>query len=65
MDDDTTKSAEKALADCEEKVDHLREENAMLRRSAKDFGDLAERLNAKRRVAKVTKSERTKRPSSS
>jgi hypothetical protein len=36
-----------ALADCEEKVEHLREENAELRKSAQTFGDLAERLNGR------------------
>ena len=39
-----------ALEECEKKVEHLREENAVLRHSAKTFGDLAERLNTKRRA---------------
>lgn len=39
-----------ALEECEEKVAHLKEENAVLRHSAKTFGDLAERLNTKHRA---------------
>ena len=38
-----------ALADCEETVEHLKEENAVLRDSAQTFGDLAERLSTNRR----------------
>ena len=43
------KPKEDALAECEETVEHLREENAELRESAQTFGDLAERLNNQRR----------------
>jgi hypothetical protein len=35
-----------ALAECEEKVDHLKRENKLLREASKSFGALAERLNA-------------------
>jgi hypothetical protein len=45
------KDAEEALAECEKTVEHLKEENARLRESAQTFGDLAERLNAWRRVS--------------
>ena len=38
-----------ALEECEEKVEHLKEENAVLRHSSQTFGDLAERLNTKRK----------------
>ena len=44
------KPTENALADCEEKIEHLREENAELRKSAQTFGDLAERLNSSQRA---------------
>jgi predicted RNase H-like nuclease (RuvC/YqgF family) len=37
------------LAECQEVVQHLKEENAQLRESAQTFGDLAERLNSTRR----------------
>ena len=54
-----------ALADCEEKVERLREENAALRYSAKTFGDLAERLNRKRKaVAQRRQARKGKRMSS-
>ena len=43
-----SKSTDRALADCEKTVQHLREENAELRHSAQTFGDLAERLNTQR-----------------
>ena len=39
-----------ALEECEEKVKHLKEENAVLRHSSQTFGDLAERLNTKRKA---------------
>ena len=39
-----------ALEECEEKVKHLKEENAVLRHSSQTFGDLAERLNTKQRA---------------
>ena len=44
------KESEAELAKCEETVEHLSEENERLRQSSQAFGDLAERLNAKRRV---------------
>ena len=44
------KRTKNTLADCEEKVEHLREENAELRKSAQTFGDLAERLNSSQRA---------------
>jgi predicted RNase H-like nuclease (RuvC/YqgF family) len=51
VDDPTDdKQTEDALAECEEKVEHLQEENAELRKSAQTFADLAERLNAKQRL---------------
>ena len=43
------KPKEDALAECEETVEHLREENEELRESAQTFGDLAERLNKQHR----------------
>lgn len=45
-------AVEKTLAECEATVEHLKDENAHLRRSAQTFGDLAERLNTKRRSGK-------------
>jgi hypothetical protein len=39
-----------ALEECKEKVEHLEEENAVLRRSSQTFGDLAERLNQKHKA---------------
>jgi predicted RNase H-like nuclease (RuvC/YqgF family) len=44
------KDSDDALAECEETVEHLKEENAQLRESAQTFGDLAERLNTQRRL---------------
>ena len=44
------KESEAELAKCEETVEHLSKENELLRQSSKAFGDLAERLNARRRV---------------
>ena len=35
----------KTVEECHELIHDLREENSMLRRSASDFGRLAERLN--------------------
>ena len=53
MDDhNDDEDVEDELAECEETVEHLKEENAQLRKSAQTFGDLAERLNVQRRVAK-------------
>jgi predicted RNase H-like nuclease (RuvC/YqgF family) len=42
-----------ALKECEEKVEHLKEENAVLRHSAQAFGDLAERLNQKHKAVEA------------
>ena len=39
-----------ALEECEKKVQHLKEENAVLRHSSQSFGDLAERLNRKQKA---------------
>jgi predicted RNase H-like nuclease (RuvC/YqgF family) len=52
MDDQTDdgKQTEDALAECEERVEELEEENADLRNAAQTFGDLAERLNTKQRL---------------
>ncbi len=51
MDDhNDDEDVEDALAECEETVEQLKEENAQLRKSAQTFGDLAERLNRKRWV---------------
>jgi hypothetical protein len=52
MDDrtDDGKQTEDALAECEERVEELEEENADLRNAAQTFGDLAERLNTKQRL---------------
>ena len=44
------KESEAELAKCEATVEHLSKENELLRQSSKAFGDLAERLNARRRV---------------
>ena len=45
-------AAKEALAECEATVEHLKDENAHLRKSAETFGDLAERLNTKQRPGK-------------
>jgi hypothetical protein len=42
---DSKPPEEDALAQCEEKVEHLQEENAVLRNAAQTFGELAERLS--------------------
>lgn len=47
MEDDGDEKPVNALAECEEVVEHLKEENAQLRESAQMFGDLAERLNSR------------------
>ena len=39
-----------ALAKCEETVEHLKLENAELRKAAQAFGELAERLTNNRRL---------------
>ena len=48
MDDDTT------LEGCRRSLERLREENELLRRSSRSFGELAERLNAWLRHHKST-----------
>jgi len=55
--DNKGKSTDKALKECEETVDHLREENDELRKSAQTFSDLAERLNTNRPVTALRKPE--------
>ena len=42
-----------ALKECEEKVEQLKEENAVLRHSSQAFGDLAERLNQKHKAVET------------
>jgi hypothetical protein len=44
-----SKPRQEALNECEDKVEELQEENALLRNAAETFGDLAERLNVERR----------------
>lgn len=48
MDDDTT------LEGCRRSLERLREENELLRRSSRSFGELAERLNTWLRHHKST-----------
>lgn len=63
MEDQTDeKDPDDALAECEETVEHLKEENAQLRESAETFGDLAERLNAQRRLGKTQLPRESPRP---
>ena len=50
-----------ALEECEAKVEHLKEENAVLRDSAKTFGDLAERLNTRHKAVVKDKRRQRKR----
>ena len=50
-----------ALKECEEKVEHLKEENAVLRHSSQTFGDLAERLNQKHKAVKSKRRQPRKR----
>ena len=50
-----------ALKECQERVEHLREENAVLRHSSQTFGDLAERLNNKRRAVEAKRRQPRKR----
>ena len=59
MEDDWGGKPANPLAECQEVVEHLKEENAQLRESAQTFGDLAERLNTRR----LGKSERSGEPS--
>ena len=50
-----------ALDECQERVEHLREENAVLRHSSQALGDLAERLNNKRRAVEAKRRQPRKR----
>jgi hypothetical protein len=50
-----------ALKECEEKVEHLEEENAVLRHSSQMFGDLAERLNTKHKAVEKQRRRPRKR----
>ncbi len=59
---DDPKESEAALAKCEETIEHLSEENELLRQSSQTFGDLAERLNARQRVMTVVTPEQPHRP---
>jgi len=56
------KESEAELAKCEETIEHLSEENELLRQSSQAFGDLAERLNARQRVMTVAPPEQRPRP---
>ena len=49
---DPQDAAEDALANCKATVEHLKDENAHLRKSAEMFGDLAERLNIRQRLTR-------------
>jgi len=51
--------ARDALEKCEEQLHELQEENAQLRESAQAFGDLAERLNSRRKSAAQRRAEET------
>jgi hypothetical protein len=50
-----------ALKECQERVEHLKEENAVLRHSSEAFGDLAERLNQKHRAVAAKRRQPRKR----
>jgi len=50
--EDSVDKPDDPLAQCEEVVEQLKEENAQLRASAQTFADLAERLNDKKRPGK-------------
>jgi hypothetical protein len=50
-----------ALKECQERVEHLKEENAVLRHSSEAFGDLAERLNQKHRAVEAKRRQPRKR----
>ena len=47
---DDSRPPEDALANCEERIEELKEENAALRKAALSFGELAERLNDNQRL---------------
>ena len=51
----------KVLEECEEKVEHLKDENAVLRHSSQAFGDLAERLNNKHKAVEAKRRQPRKR----
>ena len=55
------KSLARVLEECEEKVAHLKEENAVLRHSSETFGDLAERLNQKHKAVEAKRRQPRKR----
>ena len=55
------KPSAEALEECEEKVKHLKEENAVLRDSSQTFGDLAERLNTKHKAVGEKRQQPRKR----
>ena len=55
------KPQEEALKECEKKVEHLKQENAVLRYSSQTFGDLAERLNQKHKAVKAKRRQPRKR----
>ena len=50
-----------ALKECQKKVEHLKEENAVLRYSSQTFGDLAERLNRKQKAVEAKRRQSRKR----
>ena len=50
-----------ALKECEKKVEHLKEENAVLRHSSEAFGDLAERLNQRNKAVEAKRRQPRKR----
>lgn len=50
-----------ALKECQQKVELLTEENAVLRHSSQTFGDLAERLNQKHRAVQAKPRQPRKR----
>ena len=50
-----------SLKECQEKVERLKEENAVLRHSSETFGDLAERLNQKHKAVEAKRRQPRKR----
>ena len=46
---DDSQPPENALANCEERIEELKEENAALRNATLSFGELAERLSKNQR----------------
>ena len=51
-----------ALAQCEDRVDHLKRENKLLRDASRTFGALAERLNATLESERRVGDDRRARP---